>query len=67
MRDDDINWLDASSDFGLISLCNELAALARPLDAIARRASVPHQTPTRRRTRRTRPVSKTAPATLASA
>lgn len=53
MRTDDIDWLDASSDDGLISLCNELAALARPLDAIARRISMPLR-PTSRKTRRTR-------------
>ncbi|WP_395648212.1 hypothetical protein [Terricaulis sp.] len=31
---DDIDWTNASSDFGLIQLCREMAALARPVEAL---------------------------------
>ena len=34
MFDDDIDWREASADFGLVSLCRELAALARPFEAV---------------------------------
>lgn len=31
---DDIDWNDASSDFGLVQLCREMTALARPLEIL---------------------------------
>ena len=34
MFDDDIDWREASADFGLVSLCRELAALARPFESM---------------------------------
>jgi hypothetical protein len=31
---DDIDWLNASSDFGLVELCREMAAIARPVELV---------------------------------
>lgn len=31
---DDIDWTNASADFGLIQLCREMEALARPVEAL---------------------------------
>ena len=31
---DDIDWTNASADFGLIQLCREMDALARPVEAL---------------------------------
>lgn len=33
MFDDDIDWRNAASDFGLIALCREIAALSPPIGA----------------------------------
>lgn len=35
MTEDDIDWIDASSDFGLTQLCREMEALAAPVAALA--------------------------------
>ncbi|HVY85809.1 MAG TPA: hypothetical protein VG943_11790 [Caulobacterales bacterium] len=59
MREDDIDWLNASSDYGLISLCDELAALSQPVDAIARLVGSPRRNASRMQ-RRT-PVAVKAP------
>lgn len=32
---DDIDWLNASSDLGLVRLCREMTALAVPVEALA--------------------------------
>lgn len=40
MNEDDIDWINASSDFGLVELCREIAALAQPLDSMASLARV---------------------------
>lgn len=50
---DDIDWLNASSDFGLVQLCREMAALARPVEAIMSLA------PPSRRSRRKSPLALT--------
>jgi hypothetical protein len=34
---DDIDWINASSDFGLAQLCREMSDLARPFEALARK------------------------------
>jgi hypothetical protein len=48
---DDIDWLNASSDFGLARLCQEMAALARPVErAIALTTTRARRLPRRRRT-----------------
>jgi hypothetical protein len=44
---DDIDWMNASSDFGLAQLCREMSDLARPLDRFMKRPG-----PRVRRTRR---------------
>jgi hypothetical protein len=31
---DGIDWLNASTDFGLITLCREMDALARPIERV---------------------------------
>jgi hypothetical protein len=31
MHDEDIDWVNAASDFGLVALCREMEALTRPL------------------------------------
>lgn len=36
---DDIDWTEASSDFGLVSLCRELEALAAPVQALTQMRS----------------------------
>jgi hypothetical protein len=45
---DDIDWSDASADFGLILLCREMAALARPAERIAGFARRPRRKAQRR-------------------
>ena len=55
---DDIDWLNASSDFGLVRLCREMAGIAKPVEAIislapryrARRKSLRTQTQSPRMT-----------------
>ncbi len=42
-HNDDIDWANASSDFGLVQLCREMATLASPVTALA------HLAPRRRR------------------
>lgn len=37
MFNDDIDWTDASCDFGLVILCREMASLANPMRLPARR------------------------------
>lgn len=44
---DDIDWMNASSDFGLIELCREMETLARPVEALA--SLVSRRTRVRRR------------------
>ncbi|HEX8901688.1 hypothetical protein [Vitreimonas sp.] len=46
---DDIDWMSASSDLGLVQLCREMAALARPVEAILKRPA--------QRVRRTRRIA----------
>ena len=48
---DDIDWMNASTDYGLISLCREMEALAAPLRAMAmpRRAAQRSRARARRR------------------
>lgn len=36
---DDIDWMSASSDLGLVQLCREMAALAAPVEALSKRPS----------------------------
>jgi hypothetical protein len=31
---DDIDWLNASSDFGLVQLCREMEAIAHPVERL---------------------------------
>lgn len=31
---DDIDWMNASSDFGLVQLCREMAAIAHPVEKL---------------------------------
>jgi hypothetical protein len=34
---DDIDWMSASSDLGLVQLCREMALLARPFETFSKR------------------------------
>lgn len=46
---DDIDWLNASSDFGLIRLCQEMDALARPVERAIALTGKRTRRPVRRR------------------
>lgn len=43
-NEDDIDWMSAASDFGLVALCREMDALAKPFDmaSLRRRVRKPH-------------------------
>jgi hypothetical protein len=34
MSNDDINWLEASCDFGLVTLCRDMERLAAPVQSL---------------------------------
>lgn len=53
---DDIDWINASSDFGLARLCQEMAVLARPAEMIMKRPSPRVRRLRRMTTSRTRPA-----------
>ncbi len=46
---DDIDWLNASSDSGLVQLCREMAALAYPVEKLISLTSSRSRSSTRRR------------------
>ena len=52
MWEDDIDWMNAAADVGLVALCREMAALAKPFDAmpgssrVRRRRHAQRRTPT---------------------
>lgn len=48
---DDIDWMNASSDLGLAQLCREMALLAQPIEAVLKRPA--------QKARRTRRIATT--------
>jgi len=51
---DGIDWFNASSDFGLITLCREMDSLARPIERVI---GVPKRPRRRSRIKVVRPVA----------
>lgn len=51
---DDIDWMNASSDFGLASLCREMCDLAQPLERFRKKPAQRARRTSRVAIRRTR-------------